>query len=73
MAKIRTVKTGSGATAVQIVRYKNNKRTILKHIGSAATVKELDELLTYANQWIAANFGQLTLFESQIAQTIFYM
>jgi transposase len=34
MYHIRKVKTGSGKTAVQIIRYANNKRIIEKHIGS---------------------------------------
>ena len=33
--KIRVVKTASKARAVQVVRYQNNKRIILRHIGSA--------------------------------------
>ncbi len=33
--KIRIVKTASGAKAVQVVRYENNKRLIVQHVGSA--------------------------------------
>ncbi|SFC59040.1 hypothetical protein SAMN05421747_115102 [Parapedobacter composti] len=44
--KIRVVKTASKARAVQIVRYQNNRRTILRHIGSAHTDAELQELMT---------------------------
>jgi len=35
MFHIRTSKTGSGKTAVQILRYEKRKLVIVKHIGSA--------------------------------------
>ncbi len=35
MLHIRVVKTNSGASAVQVIRYEKRKRIILKHIGSA--------------------------------------
>jgi len=38
---IRTVRTASGATAVQLIRYENRKRIIVKHVGSAHTEDEL--------------------------------
>ena len=38
---IRKVRTGSGATAVQVVRYVNRKCTVVRHIGSANTDDEL--------------------------------
>jgi hypothetical protein len=41
---IRTVKTASGAKAVQIVRYVHGKRIIVQHIGSAHTEDELTTL-----------------------------
>lgn len=41
---IRTVRTASGAKAVQLIRYENKKRTIVKHIGSAHTEEELTAL-----------------------------
>src|SRR3990167_7045471 len=41
---IRTVKTASGATAVQVIRYENKKRIIVRHIGSAHTDDELAAL-----------------------------
>jgi len=43
--KIRVIKTATKAQAVQVVRYQNNKRIIMKHIGSARNAAELDELL----------------------------
>ncbi len=38
---IRTVRTGSGATALQVVRYVKRKRVVVRHIGSASTDDEL--------------------------------
>ena len=38
---IRTIRTGSGATALQIVRYVKRKRVVIRHIGSANTDDEL--------------------------------
>ena len=38
---IRTVRTGSGATALQIVRYVERRRIVIRHIGSASTDDEL--------------------------------
>lgn len=60
--KIRIVKTASKAKAVQIVRYQNNKRTILQHIGSAHTQTELDELMLLAEEWIKDFTKQLSIF-----------
>jgi len=39
--RIRIVKTTSNAKAVQVVCYQNNKRVILKHIGSAYSDEKL--------------------------------
>ncbi len=41
---IRKVRTSSGATAVQIIRYVQGKRIIVRHIGSAHTDEELTVL-----------------------------
>ncbi len=38
---IRKVRTASGATAVQIIRYSQGKRLIIRHIGSSHTDEEL--------------------------------
>ena len=42
--KIRVVKTASKAKAVQVVRYQNNKRVVLQHIGSAPSAETLNDL-----------------------------
>lgn len=43
--RIRKIKTGSGATAVQIVRKFRGKVTVLEHVGSAHTDVHLQALL----------------------------
>lgn len=45
---IRKVRTGSGAIAVQIIKYVKRKRVIVRHIGSANTDDELNVLLREA-------------------------
>lgn len=42
---LRKVKTGSGATAVQIVEKRHGQRTIVEHLGSAHTDAELAALV----------------------------
>lgn len=60
MAFIRTVKTASGATAVQIA-YKEHGRIIkINHIGSAHTESDLKTLLALARQRLLGD--QLSLF-----------
>ena len=46
--KIRKVRTSSGATAVQVIRYEQGKRIVVKHIGSARTDDELTVLYSQA-------------------------
>lgn len=62
---VRTTKTASGATAVQIVRYKQRKKIIVKHIGSAHTEDELASLKQNANDWIEKESRQQRLFPKQ--------
>lgn len=61
--KIRVVKTASGAQAVQVVKYQNNKRIIIQHIGSAHSEDELSSLKLLADEWIKSSTGQLSLLE----------
>src|SRR5690554_3559166 len=63
--KIRMVKTASKATAVQVVRYQNNKRIILQHIGSAHNDTDLEELIIVAEEWIKDYSGQLSVFPDE--------
>jgi hypothetical protein len=48
VAFIRRVRTGSGATAVQIAEYADGRQRIVKHVGSAHTEAELGVLLQRA-------------------------
>lgn len=52
MFKIRTTKTGSGHTAVQVVYRQNQNTKVVKHIGTAHDAKELQRLFDLANQYI---------------------
>ena len=49
---IRTIKTASGSTAVQVVQYVKRKRKILSHIGSAKNESDLEILKQSASDWI---------------------
>lgn len=62
MLYLRTTKTSSDATAVQVVRYANRKRIIVKHIGSAHTSKDLASLKQTARNWIEQETHQQRLF-----------
>ena len=71
--KIRVVMTASKAKAVQIVRYQNNKRTILHHIGSAHTEAELDELILLAEEWIKDFSKQLSIFPDESPNKLIHL
>lgn len=63
MLYIRTVKTSSGAVAVQVVRYLRRKKIIEAHIGSGKNQEEVAELRKSAQSWINQNNKQqLSLF-----------
>lgn len=63
MFYVRTTKTSSGKTAIQVVRYHNRKKIIESHIGSAKDFEEINELKQVARDWIdQANCKQLNLF-----------
>ena len=61
MLSIRTTKTGSGATAVQIVRYEQRKKVIVAHMGSAHTDAKLHSLKSAAHSLIERRSKQLRL------------
>ena len=69
MASIRKTKTATGATAVQVVRYRERKVLLLKHVGSAKSTEEIDALVQSADVWIQKNTGQLS-FLSAIQQRV---
>ena len=60
--KTRVVKTASNANAVQVVRYHQNKRVIMQHIGSAHSEQALNDLLLLADEWIKDFSSQLSIF-----------
>jgi len=58
---VRTVKTSSGATAVQIVHKSRRGSRDIEHLGSARDEVELELLKTVARQRLAAGQGELDL------------
>ncbi len=60
--KVRVVNTASGGKAVQIVQYQNNRRKVIKHIGSSHSQESLNELIILAEEWIKDFSGQQSLF-----------
>ena len=61
MAYVRTVKTGSGATAVQIVHGSRRGARTIEHVGSAHDELELEALKAAARQRLAGGQAQLDL------------
>ena len=49
---IRTTKTSSGSTAVQVVHYVHRKTKVLAHVGSAKNESDLLSLKKIASNWI---------------------
>lgn len=66
MFHIRTTKTSSKATAVQVVRYINRKMIIAKHIGSTHEKNELQKLKQTAANWIEKETKQQSLFPKEL-------
>jgi hypothetical protein len=54
VAFVRTVKTASGATAVQIVHGKRRGARRVEHVGSAHDERELEALRAAATQRLAS-------------------
>jgi len=50
--QVRTTKTASGSTAVQVVIRHHHQTEIVKHIGSARDKEQLEALITLAHQFI---------------------
>ena len=65
MFYVRTVKTVSLSTAVQVIRYQNRDRIIVKHIGSAHNPEELRSLKQTAHEWINQATKQQNLFPAK--------
>jgi hypothetical protein len=73
MLKFREVKTGSGKIAIQVYYLHNRKRVIVKHLGSASTDDELDNLKHQAGQFIGDHSNQASLFPSSKAGAYSYL
>lgn len=73
MLRIRVVKTASGASAVQVVYYRNRKRIIFKHIGSANSNKELESLKLIARDVINNYNPEIPLFEEVKFDKLLYL
>lgn len=65
--QIRTTKTASGKTAVQVVERYNHKTNIVKHIGSAEDRKELNTLFKLAQEYITSVQTTIPLFPELLA------
>ncbi len=61
MAFVRRVRTGSGATAVQVVEKRQGKLVIIEHVGSAHTEVELALLMERAHRVLRGDQGMLDL------------
>lgn len=59
--RIRTVKTKSGSTAIQVGYYQGKRFKLKKHIGSAREKLKIDELKSIANEYIRAHSPQQPL------------
>jgi len=68
---LRTLRTrtASGATAVQVVRYEDKRRTVVKHTGSAHDEDTLAVLLSEAERDVQAHDAQPSLFAASEAQS----
>lgn len=71
--KIRVVKTASNAQAVQVIRYQDNKRIVLHHIGSAHSEQELSDLKIKAEEWIKNNTNQYSIFPGENPNTLLHL
>lgn len=62
MFKIRKIKYANSSTSVQVYKIENRKRVIIKHIGSAKSEQELNDLLSIASDFIVHQSRQFELF-----------
>ena len=62
MLHVRVVKTKRDCRSVQVIRYENCKRIIVKHIGSGSADEEINALSEIARSYIEDISQQLLLF-----------
>jgi hypothetical protein len=65
MLYIRDVKTKIGSISVQVVRYLNRKRIVVKHIGTGNNQAEIIALKAIAHAYIEETSLQSSLFEEE--------
>ena len=63
--RVRTTKTSSNNTAIQIVHYGNRRVNVVKHIGTATNENEINIFKQQALIWIQENNTQLPLFKER--------
>jgi hypothetical protein len=63
MLHIRVVKTRGNSRSVQVYRYRNSRRVIIKHVGCGKTKEEISALEEMAKVFIADYTKQSSLFE----------
>ena len=73
MLRTRVVKTASGSSAVQVVYYRNRRRVIFKHIGSARNNQELESLILVAQDLIKNTSADIPLFEDVSFDNLLYL
>lgn len=64
--KVRTTKTSSKNTAVQVVHYANRKVNVIKHIGTAIDENGIRILKQQAFAWIQEGQNQRPLFREKL-------
>ena len=62
MLHVRVVKTKAGSRSVQVIRYENSTRVIVKHIGTGNTEEEIKALSEIARSFIEDLSKQLSFF-----------
>lgn len=67
--RIRTTKTSSGATAVQVIERHHHTTDVLKHIGSATDFESLSHLRALASQYIREQNPSSPLFPEFVGDT----
>lgn len=55
------------------MRYQNNKRIVLQHIGSAHNDTDLEELIVVAEEWIKDYSGQLLIFPDESPNKLLHL
>jgi len=63
--RVRTTKTGSLSTAVQVVRYEYGRTVVVKHFGSSKDPEEILRLKRVAFDWITSATHQQSFFSKE--------